>query len=142
MYNISWSSPFVRLFKLLFSPLNRLLNFSLLPHTTISHCVNSASIWSFSGPYFPAFGLNTNRYCVSVRIKFECGKIRTRKTPNTDTLYAVLHAAVFLASLFVLRAGTILLSSFTLLSNLSGSYRSDITTKLLLLGFYCSAILV
>lgn len=54
----------------------------------------------------------------------------------------ILHAAVFLASLFVLRAGTILLSSFTLLSNLSGSYRSDITTKLLLLGFYCSAILV
>ena len=28
-----------------------------------------------SGPYFPAFGLNTERY---VRVQSECGKIRTR----------------------------------------------------------------
>ena len=33
----------------------------------------------FSGPYFPAFRLNTERYEVSVRIQSECGKIRTRK---------------------------------------------------------------
>ena len=33
----------------------------------------------FSGPYFPAFGLNTERYGVSLRIQSECGKIRTRK---------------------------------------------------------------
>ena len=35
----------------------------------------------FSGPYFPAFGLNTERYCitVSLRIYSEYGKIRTRK---------------------------------------------------------------
>ena len=32
----------------------------------------------FSGPYFPAFGLNTERYRVSLRIQFEWGKIRTR----------------------------------------------------------------
>ena len=32
----------------------------------------------FSCPYFPEFGLNT-----------ECGKIQTRKTPNTDTFEAV-----------------------------------------------------
>ena len=32
-----------------------------------------------SGPYFPAFGLNTERYEVSLRIQSECGKIRTRK---------------------------------------------------------------
>ena len=31
-----------------------------------------------SGPYFPAFGLNTERYEVSLRIQSECGKIRTR----------------------------------------------------------------
>ena len=31
-----------------------------------------------SGPYFPAFGLNTEMYCVSLRIQSECGKIRTR----------------------------------------------------------------
>ena len=33
----------------------------------------------FSGPYFPAFGLNMERYSVSLRIQSECGKIRTRK---------------------------------------------------------------
>ena len=32
-----------------------------------------------SGPYFPAFGLNTDRHGVSLRINFECGKVRTRK---------------------------------------------------------------
>ena len=33
----------------------------------------------FSGPYFPAFGLNTERYSVSLRIQSECGKMRTEK---------------------------------------------------------------
>ena len=42
----------------------------------------------FSVPYFPAFGLNTERY-VSLRIQSECGKMRTRITPNTDTFQAV-----------------------------------------------------
>ena len=31
-----------------------------------------------SCPYFPVFGLNTERYEVSLRIQSECGKIRTR----------------------------------------------------------------
>ena len=53
------------------------------------HCVKSVRIWSFSGPYFLAFRLNTERYRVSVRIQFECGKISTRKTPKTDTFHAV-----------------------------------------------------
>ena len=35
----------------------------------------------FSGPYFPAFVLNTERYFVSLCIQSECGKIRTRKKP-------------------------------------------------------------
>ena len=47
----------------------------------------SVRIWSFFGPYFPASGLNTVRYRESLRIQFECGKIRNRKTPNTDTLF-------------------------------------------------------
>ena len=34
----------------------------------------------FSNPYFSAFGLNTERYSVSLRIQSERGKIRTRKT--------------------------------------------------------------
>ena len=33
----------------------------------------------FSGPYFPVFALNMERYEVSLRIQSECGKIRTRK---------------------------------------------------------------
>ena len=40
--------------------------------------------------HFPAFELNTKRYSVSLRIQSECGKIRTRKTPNTDTLHVVV----------------------------------------------------
>ena len=47
------------------------------------HCVKSACIRSYSDPYFPEFGLNTERYSVSLSIQFECGKIRTRKAPNT-----------------------------------------------------------
>ena len=41
----------------------------------------------FSGSFFPAFGLNT----LFLRIQSECGKIRTIKTPNTDTFHAVLR---------------------------------------------------
>ena len=48
------------------------------------HCVKSVRIRGYSGLHFPAFGLNTERYGVS-----ECGKIRTRITPNADTFYAV-----------------------------------------------------
>ena len=33
----------------------------------------------FSGRYFPAFELNTERYPVFLRIQSECGKIQTRK---------------------------------------------------------------
>ena len=47
------------------------------------HCMKSVPIQSYSGPYFPAFELNT------VPIQSECGEIRTRITPNTDTFYAV-----------------------------------------------------
>ena len=46
-------------------------------------------IRSFSGPYFPTFGLNTKRYGVSLHIQYECGKLRTRKTPNADTFCVV-----------------------------------------------------
>ena len=54
-----------------------------------NHCVKIVRIRSFLDPYFPAFGLKTERYGVSLRIQLECGKIRTRKTPNTDTFHAV-----------------------------------------------------
>ena len=49
------------------------------------HFMKSVSIWSRSGSYCPAFGLNTET-CVQSK----CGKIQTRKTPNTNTFHAVL----------------------------------------------------
>ena len=52
------------------------------------HCVKSVHIRSYSGPHFPAFGLNTERYSVSIRTQSERGKIRTRITSNTDTFLA------------------------------------------------------
>ena len=47
------------------------------------HYVKSARIQSFSGPYFPVFGLYTERFF---------GKMRTRKTPNTDTFHTVFSS--------------------------------------------------
>ena len=57
---------------------------SLLNRMQRHHCVKSVRIRSFSRPYFPAFGLNTE-------IQSECGKIRTRKTPNTDIFHAACN---------------------------------------------------
>ena len=45
-------------------------------------------------PYFPAFGLNTEIYRVNLPIQSKCGKIQTRKSPNTDTIHAVYLANV------------------------------------------------
>ena len=55
------------------------------------HCVKSVCIRSFSGQYFPAFRLNTERHGASLRIQSKCWKIRTRKTPNMDTFHALLR---------------------------------------------------
>ena len=55
----------------------------------ISHCVKSVSIRSFSGPYFPPFRVNAEKYGLSPHIQSKCGIIRTRKTPNTFTFHAV-----------------------------------------------------
>ena len=38
------------------------------------YCVKSVRIWSFSVPYFLAFGLNAERYSVSLRMQSECRK--------------------------------------------------------------------
>ena len=53
------------------------------------NCMESVHIRSFSGQYFPAFRLNTERYSVSLHIQSRCNKIRTRKTPNTDVFLTV-----------------------------------------------------
>ena len=50
------------------------------------HCVKSVCIHSYSGPHFPAFGVNMERYEVFLRIQSEYGKMWTRITPNTQCL--------------------------------------------------------
>ena len=51
--------------------------------------LNTEEYGIFSRPYFLAFWLNTDRYEVSLSTQSECGKIRIKKTPNTDTFHAV-----------------------------------------------------
>ena len=58
--------------------------------------MKSVRIRSFSGLYFPTFKLNTERYSVPFRIQSKCGKIRTKKTPNADTLRSVLEFVIIL----------------------------------------------
>ena len=68
---------------------SKLQNVVILIRSVLNkHCVKSACIRSYSGSYFPAFELNTERYGISLRIQSECGKIWTRITPNTDTFHA------------------------------------------------------
>ena len=54
-----------------------------------NHCLKSVRIRSYSGPYFLAFGVNMERYGAFFHIQSECGKIRTRITPNADTFHLV-----------------------------------------------------
>ena len=65
------------------------------------HCVKSVRIWSFSCPYFPAFGLNTERYFVSLHIQSEFGKMWSRKTPNMGPFHAVVPEAMAYANRIV-----------------------------------------
>ena len=59
------------------------------------HCAKDVPIRSYSGPYIPAFALNTERYrVVSLRIQSECGKIQTRVVPNTDTFHEVFSVQI------------------------------------------------
>ena len=66
-------------------------------YSHLRHCGQSARIRSYSGPCFPVFKLNTERYSVShrvsLRIQAKWEKIRTRITPNTDTFQALIVAS-------------------------------------------------
>ena len=69
--------------------------FCKLEHEFFYYFVSLSTAWnvcikSYSGPHFPLFERNTERYSVSLGIQFECGKMRTRITPNTGTFYAVI----------------------------------------------------
>ena len=56
--------------------------------------IKSVRIRSFSGPYFPAFGLNTKIYRLNLRIQSKCTKNRGRKTANTDNFYALTGSKI------------------------------------------------
>ena len=58
---------------------------NIIKITTEYSLCESVRIRSFSGPYFPHI---RTEYSVSYRS--ECGKIQTRKTPNTDNFHAVI----------------------------------------------------
>ena len=58
----------------------------------LNHCVKIVRIRRYSGPYFSAFRLSTERhknFQEFSSVQSECRKIRTRITLNTDTFQAV-----------------------------------------------------
>ena len=65
----------------------------------IKHCVKSVRIRSFSGPYFPAFGLNTKIYSADIRIQFKC-----RKTPFSAIMYQWLSSGQWCVGSSILNA--------------------------------------
>ena len=97
----------------------------------IMHCVKSVRIWSYSGPYYPTFGLNTERYRVSPRIQSKCGKVRTRITPNTDTSHAVMRISI---------SRTNLSKKFSHYINRGHQYHQYGDTLLLYREHYCDAL--
>ena len=78
-----------RAFLLSCDDFERLILISILCLISVQHYVKSFRIRSYSGPHFSTFRLNTKRYGEPLRIQSECGKMRTRITPKTDTFHAV-----------------------------------------------------
>ena len=83
----------------------------VLSSISILHTVWKVSKYGvISGPYFPAFEVNTERYEVSLRIHSECGKIQTRNNSvfghfsRSDTVCykdeSMLRKKVFLKDFF------------------------------------------
>ena len=64
--------------------------FEFLTFFLVSQIVKSVRIRSSSGPYFPAFGLNMERYLDLSACTPNPGKKRTRITPNTDTFFLLV----------------------------------------------------
>ena len=69
-------------------------------------CIIGVRIRSYSSLDFPAFGLNTGRCAVSLRIQSECEKMPLRITPNTDTFHAVWILNKFLYLLLIMWSNT------------------------------------
>ena len=98
------------------------------------HCVKSVHIRSFTGPCFPAFGLNTERYRVSLRIQPKCGKMRTSKTPNTDTFHVVTGNLFILTQCCILyrmlHCTTNEMTGFYMKCNTSGNILTRVLRKI------------
>ena len=69
--------------------------------------VKSVRIRSYSVQHFPALGLNTKRYSVSLRTQSKCDNIRTRITSNTDTFYVVIISNEKISVISVMRTFSI-----------------------------------
>ena len=74
------------------------MKFPLEHFLSKQHCLKVSKYGVFSGPYFPAFGLNTERYFVSPRFQSECdlsvfspnaGKYGPETTSYLDTFHTV-----------------------------------------------------
>ena len=67
--------------------------------------MTSVRIRSFTGPYFLAFGLDTERYGVSLRIQSKCRKIQTKETPNMNTFHAVreIHTGKYFSGNIIIK---------------------------------------
>ena len=59
-------------------------------HRGCFHCVKSVQIRSFSGPYSPVFGLNTERYQYLSVFSLNVGKFGLEKTLYLNTFHAML----------------------------------------------------
>ena len=80
--------------------------------------VKSVRIRGYSGPYFPTFGLNTERYSVSLRIRSECGKIirifpysslmRKNTHRNNSEYEHFLHSVYFILFAFIILVSLVL----------------------------------
>ena len=64
-----------------------------------THCVKSVRIWSFSGPHFPAFGLNTER-CGVEKLSMN-GNDRDCRTTASDLLEKLNEVSFYMNLVFM-----------------------------------------
>ena len=86
--NILFSVRSIYIHIFIFIAVTAITLFPLLPKKFLY----SEFFWS----YFPAFGLNTEIHFVDLCIQSNCGKIPSRKIPNTSTFYTVYTVILFL----------------------------------------------
>ena len=66
------------------------------------HYVKIVRIGSFSGLYFPVYGLNIERYSISLQIQSKYGKIWTRKTEYGYILRSVSYRSTCIKSVSII----------------------------------------